>query len=211
MRFSTNVTKENYLNSPYYLWYEFLRRSDQRKWSKEVACDFSKSIQDDFWDWWIEHEDLFLDGISLGIWPIEKVGEFRKAMSENWAVIKVDLTCPMDYLKVLFHDFLIENGLGARGPHKSNNWIVEPAKYAPARRIKIDALKMMLKVYDLQKTYPEKRQWEIGVLAGVNGSQIPKSREPDSELKRVLTSIVSRYLKKAEKIIRNVERGVFPQ
>jgi hypothetical protein len=159
------------------------------------------------------HEDLFTWGTSDGVWPIETIDQFHQAIENKWAVVKVDLSCPMDYLKFYFDDFLRERGIGKRGPHKAGKWILEPAKYPLASRANIRALNMTLKVYDLRRQMPEASQWEIGVEAKVNLNQIPRRRSarPDSDQRRVLTATVSRYLRRAGDIIRNVEVGVFPK
>ena len=40
--------------SPYELWYEFLKRTDQTDWSKEVKRDFVGVFQKDFETWFRE-------------------------------------------------------------------------------------------------------------------------------------------------------------
>lgn len=211
--YTTQAPGKDKEKSAYYWWFEFLRRSDsykeqcRRKSGGKVYQDFGDIFQVEFEDWWDSHELLFLPGSSFGVWPVETDAEFKEAKKDNWIVVKVDPSCSKEYLMFYFEDMLDERGLNKKGRVRHNHDVVEPARYPLIRRSNTDFLKIALAVYDEHLVNP-KPLYKIGEKCNVLRLHYPRDTD---EKRAVLTSAVSRYLRRARCLIKNAEQGVFPK
>ncbi len=216
---------ENYKDSVFFWWVEFLKRSDSYRHQCEIGeggevyQDFGNIFDIDFWDWWSNeaNELLFLPGTSLGVWPIENVKEFKEAKSEEWLVVKIDPKCTKKLIMYWLDDLLFSQQPDLRG--KRNNDVTEPPKYQTFARPNVPALKKTLAIYDQYKKQP-KPLYKIYDTLEAEGIVTFKTNENDvtfdgnnndTARRRVKTSIISRYIKQAEKLIENVEQGIFPK
>lgn len=100
-----------------------------------------------------------------------------------------------------------------KGRPKEKKELVSIA-YPLLGRPKVPALEIMLDVYDLRKSDESMKLYGIGEKLRLNPKQMPKrgdTKKLTSDKRRVMTATVSRYLRHAEKIIKNVSKGVFPK
>ena len=221
----TNYPKpENYEESVFFWWVEFLKRSDSYKQQCEsgkggaVFQDFGNIFNVEFLDWWNndDRELMFLPGTSLGVWPLENVKEFKEALSEEWLVVKIDPKCTRKTILYWLDDLLFSHQPDTRGQH--NNDVIEPPKYETFARPNVPALKKTLAIYDHYLKHP-KPLYKIYDTLQARGIVSFKSRDEetlhiendDTTSRRVKTSSISRYIRQAKCLIRNVEIGVFPK
>jgi len=157
-----------------------------------------------FAEWWVDREDkVFVHGSSLGIWELEDDKAVAEARSQGLTVVSIDMSCSRAYLNGLFHDLLsahdVEQG---RGQKRRNRDIVEPAWFFEAKP-DIHALRLYFCVYVLS------------TRKGLSHAQIAKrlrinTTATQNKKTNVIEATVSRYLKKAKRIIAGLEYGKFP-
>lgn len=216
---------ENYKESVFFWWIEFLKRSDSyRQQCKAgeggaIFKDFGNIFEEEFLDWWNndDRELLFLPGTSLGVWPLENVKEFKEALSEEWLVVKIDPKCTKKTIMYWLDDLLFSHQPDVRG--KRNHDVIEPPKYETFARPNVPALKKTLAIYDqyliqpkpMYKIYDKLEAEGIVTFKSKDDESFDKHKADDSTRRRVKTSTISRYIRQAENLIKNVEQGVFPK
>lgn len=199
------------------LWFEFLRLSDRKKWTKQVAEDFGDVWAPDFdplerGRWFRLFVDFADSPIPLAPYPIP---ERYLQDDDRYKVYVVDFSYPKAAILKAFrnrldrHVFSREKKWGKGRPkHRTIK-----AKYTLCRRPNIPALQKILSVYTLRLENPNWKLYQIGEELRLNENQMPrKGDSPDqtSDKRRVMTATVARYIRQAEELIRNVEKGIFP-
>lgn len=208
-------------NSVYYLWWEFLRRSDSYKKCcasggkgelKNIFQDFGDVFATDFKTWWQTNERgafLFAEQLPPKMKLVDEMPD--ASVAGQVLIVQVPLALPKRFLTAEFQKLLNAHHSGKRG--RRNN-VSSTARYPVTGHIDTDALQKCLRVYDLKIANPKMPLWKI--------TQQCKAIKRDAFIddsdtqaiitnkKLILASTASRLVKKAEKIIRNVEQGKFP-
>lgn len=207
---------------PYRLWYEALQRSDPEEWSQQCK-DYLLEAQGLPWDeWWeavgehfdpVRREDHLtvqeLDDKEHSDWWWSQFGD-----DEDLRLIYVNLLQPdawlvEDFLK-LVHKY--REAKPGRPRFESH------APQFPLHRLpKLDVINTMLTCYDLKeaakKEGVKKSLYKIGVEAGVGPAYVVQEGDNKGEAdrkRRFMTIIVARHVERAEALIANASKGIFP-
>jgi len=212
---------EPFKNSVYYLWWEFLRRSEAYKKCctsggdgklKNIYQDFGDVFATDFKTWWQTNErgsNLFAEQLPPKMTLIDAMPDANVA--NQVLVIQVPLKLPKRLLMAEFQKLLNAHHSGKRG--RRNN-VSSSARYPVKGHIDTDALQKCLRVYDMKVANPKMRLWQVtqeckaikrdAFIVGGDTKKIITNK------KLILANTASRLVKKAEAIIKNVESGRFP-
>jgi len=220
----------------YRLWFEFLKISDKTEWSNAVAHDFDIDYFKDefcsFEEWWPDHQYLF--------WKIEMTAIEEITSAQHYEAAKDDGSLPEGpvVVAIFLHMWVTKTELRAafeeilKKYHKGKSGRPEFQGdgdcYNLYARPDTDMLKKILAVYKANKN-PENigmSLWQIEEEASKETPVIDKTskfatylwKQPQSDLsldiiearKNVQCITVSRYLKCAEDILKNVVEGRFP-
>lgn len=210
-------------NSPYYWWWEYLRRSDAyRKTCEAGAIGKNRTLFDDFGDvfsvgfkaWWTTGDhgaNLFANSSPNDSVKVLQIGDLV-AEKSDLLVIQIPLGLPRKFIEKKIRDILNVNHKGKRGVRRI---MVGDAKYKLTRQALPEVLELRLRLYDERLANPKKTLWELGIeLMPVFQMEQVTTRggKPylDPSLKNEISATVSRHLKEAKKTIKNVEKGIFP-
>jgi hypothetical protein len=217
-----NRTRADIERSPYYWWWEHLRRSDeyrkailgrQRGKVKSVVEDFGDVFSVDFKTWWRSDQrgaNLFANPLvrpSVDLYS-PRVDDLEQG---SRLLLSVDLSIPMADLKKRFHDVLRQHHSGTRGKQASRT---TAARYRLSGPPHIEAWRIGLQIYDIRQENPGLKLWEIARLVPRIWNShafdpcLP-SRQILDEKNRVQV-LVSRHLTRTQRSIGNTARGVFP-
>jgi hypothetical protein len=220
-RSKAEKSQERFKNSVYYLWWEYLRRSDAYKKCcesggkgklKNIYQDFGDVFSSDFKKWWQSDERgayLFAEQLPPKMVVITQMPD--TSVSNFVLTIQVPLQLPKRYLTAEFQKILNNHHAGRRGKRTNES---STARYPVTGHIDTDALQKCLRVYDMKIANPKMPLWQI--------SQESKAIKRDAFIvdgdaqgiitnkKLILANTASRLVKKAEVIIKNVENGRFP-
>ena len=220
-RSKSEKSKEIYKNTVYYLWWEFLRRSDAYKKCcasngngqlKSIYNDFGDVFATDFRSWWQKNGR----GAYLFAEHLPPVFQTVKAMPndvtmEQILLLQVPMALPKRLLMAEFQKLLNEHHLGKRG--RRNN-VFSTAKYPVTGHVDIFALQKCLRVYDLKLANPKMPLWSITqqskAIKREAFIEVGDSQAIITNKKLILANTASRLVNKAKMIIRNTELGKFP-
>lgn len=208
---------------PYQLWYDCLQLSDRKRWTKRVRQHFA-DLDGLAWEQWWEQCRLPLfnrtgpdDIAMLTVETIASPAEFDWYWNQ-FRTDEHDSICLYAYLGSSKRDLLAAFGKlldqhhkGRRGRPKVEGGTL--AEFDLAGPVNVQPMKKALQVWRARLADESATLWQIGKACEVNANQVPKrgdTAEEVSDKKRVLAVTVSRYLKRADQLIRGVERGVFP-
>lgn len=207
-------------NSIYYLWWEFLRRSDTYKKCcmsggrgklRNLYEDFGDVFTPDFKTWWQTGDRgarLFAERLPPRMSLIDEMP--APAIADQVLVLQVPLVMSKRTLSVEFQKILKVHHAGKRG--KRNN-VNSTARYRVTGHIDTDALQKCLRVYDMKIANPQMKLWEVAQKCkAIQGESRIKSTDSSGEItnkKLILSNTTNRLLKKAKTIIQNVENGRF--
>ena len=188
-----------YMRSVYYYWWAFLRENDEY-----IACcesggkgehaklyqDFGDVREDDFFKWWRQKgRMLFCERDTEGIQVF--LSRDSAIDKPNHVLMSVPIKRDMEHLVAEFKQLI--KPLYQR---QRRDDTVSTALYPVHARPVIAALHIRLKIYQARKTYPRGTMTlsQVGALVGVAGNDIA----------------ISRYYKEAQRLVRNVVSGRFP-
>ena len=214
-------------NSPYYLWWEYLRRHEgyKRACRNKSKGQFSKLFNDfgdihsiDFKTWWTTEKRgalLFSEPPS----PTRVVALTDDQALELIAAGRDDRTLlvaiPLDYRRRTITQSLAkimsEHHSRRRGEKRIKS---SRARYPLHHAPDIAALKSTLACYDLKQQNPDMPLWQIAQKVGVSSrltqSELDGTGGHVADKKASMTAGVSRKLKHAAILIEGVGKGIFP-
>lgn len=223
-------SEKSWKRSVYYWWWAYLRRN-----SEYLACceakgdgnlsaiykDFGDVRGDDFKAWWRQEDrgaTLFAEPpVEVSVRLLEN-GDPIPNPSKGLSVY-LPLNLPNNFLEKRVRELLSAIRKGKRGVQygRAGN---SNALYKFEGQPNLKALEKTLKVYDLiqqEKFKPagiRMPYWKIALKAGIideKGRALPSDSEGAADQKRaVMTAIVGRLKRRAEKSIKNTSMGVFP-
>jgi hypothetical protein len=220
-----NPYKIGYESSIYYYWFEFLKRSEPSSRSKRVLEDFGDITDVKFMDWWrytgqklflSENIDDYSEFPTMGVIDIETAQE---SLDLGRFMVSINMNYPkkviMERLKSIV-DNQVNAKVGRRELLKDRG-----GKYNMKSKFDVYALKRTLEVYDLsiKKEEPKLTRWEIEERLNLidktskKAGAVWKMGKTPKELatrRKVQTATVSRYLRHAGELIKNVAQGEFP-
>ena len=214
-------SQERYKNSVYYLWWEFLRRSDDYKKCcasagmgimKNIYQDFGDVLSTDFKTWWQTNERgayLFAEQLPP---KFQLINSLPNEITLNQVMLlQVPMALPKRLLMSEFQKILNAHHAGKRG--RRNN-VSSTARYPVTGHIDTDALQKCLRVYDMKIANPNMPLWQITQDCRAIKREafiLNKDTKKDvSDKKMILANTASRLVKKAKLIISNSEHGKFP-
>lgn len=208
-------------NSVYYLWWEFLRRSDAYKKCcasggkgkmKHIYQDFGDVFATDFKTWWQSNERgafLFAEQLPPKMKLLDEMPDASAA--SQVLVVQVPLALPKRFLTAEFQKLLNVHHSGKKGRRNNES---STARYPVTGHIDTDALQKCLRVYDMRTEYPKMPLWKITQeCKAIKRDAFIEDGDSQAIItnkKLILANTASRLVKKAELIIKNAEQGKFP-
>lgn len=198
--------------SAYYWWYRFLQKVDGYGPNHPLWDEFGDVTQD-FWDWWIAVERIFMTGLPPGVVTLASDAEIEEARKEGALIVRVDPKCTRHYLRFAFEEFLKEEDITDSPGRKKHEHEIQMAQRGFASRPDVRGLEWCMKVYEKRKAEPDLSLYEIGVQLKLNPNAVvtkrmlPKIRAGKIN---VMNATVSRYWRQALSIIEHVGQGRFP-
>ena len=211
-----------WMRSVYYWWFEYLRRNEDYKKTclnkgkgklRKLYGDFGNVFNVDFKKWWMTTERgavLFSEPLVKDTFEVINLANLKKTANTDVLYIKVPLNLPKRFLTAKFHALLKKLHRGARGIRSARH---SYAKYKVIGQPNIIALKKILEVYDYHSENPNLTLWQIGRDLNVSISNNPLKTDSSKiayDKRDRLASTVSRYLRKAKRMIENTSKGRFP-
>jgi len=214
-------SQERFKNSVYYLWWEFLRRSDAYKKCcstggkgklKNIYQDFGDVFSTDFKSWWQSNERgayLFAEQLPPKFQPIKSLPD--EVTMNQVILLQVPMALPKRLLMAEFQKLLNAHHSGKRG--RRNN-VSSTARYPVTGHIDTDALQKCLRVYDMKIENPKMPLWQITQQCkAIKRDAFIETADTQAIItnkKLILANTASRLIKKAKLIIKNTEQGKFP-
>lgn len=208
-------------NSVYYLWWEFLRRSNAYKKCcasggegklNSIYQDFGDVFTTDFKSWWQTNErgaNLFAEQLPPKMTLIDAMPD--ASVAGQVLVVQVPMALPKRFLASEFQKLLSAHHSGKRG--RRNNQC-STARYRVTGHVDTDALQKCLRVYDMKIANPQMPLWQITQeCKAIKRDAFIEKNDTQAIItnkKLILANTASRLVKKAELIIKNVEQGKFP-
>lgn len=212
---------EPFKNSVYYLWWEFLRRSNAyRKCCasggkgklKSIYQDFGDVFATDFKSWWQNNERgayLFAEQLPPKMTLIKEMPD--ATLAAQVLVVQVPLALPKRFLAAEFQKLLNAHHSGKRGRRNNES---STARYQVTGHIDTVALQKCLRVHDMRIENPMMPLWKITQeCKAMPLESFIKDGETQGIItskKLILANTANRLVKKAALIIGNVEEGKFP-
>lgn len=217
---------EPFKKSPYYFWWEYLRRSEAYKKCCErggkgklsrLYKDFGDVFNVDFKTWWTTDkrgEKLF------GEAPVPKIAAVQITKDfvplQDAIYVQIPLSLPKCTITKYFKFELDRHHAGKVGIHRTAK--TSTARYPIVGVTDINVLQECLNVYDYCKQNElnrDLRLWQIA-QAAVKKKQFFLIKDSDdfhevARKKIYLANVASRYRDKAIEMIKNVENGTFPK
>jgi hypothetical protein len=216
--------------SVYYLWWEFLRRHDGYKKTCENAgngrCaklykDFGNVHAEDFKEWWTKGDrGARLFGEPAIPQSVERLTKDdlttleRQWNDEDMLVIAVPLFLPKRFIQSRIAQMLKKYHPRKRGKRTIKE---SRALYPISNQFSVHSLHTALDVYDLKKSQPKLKLWEIAqqlrFTSTLNANEFGLRGQMASEAigkKNTMGVAVKRKLNIAKSVIEGVGRGVFP-
>lgn len=204
-------------NEAYRLWFEFLKLADRSRCTPEVLEDFGEVWETEFDVWWESHRKLFEQPEPLTFEVFQAAKQFEHLEgSDDLLFVAIPLLAPKARLIKQFERFLRDWHPAERGRPVFED-LAE--RYPLCTRPYLEGLRKTLAVYKLHLSNPELSGIDIEEKVGLITKkrlnektiwQVASTPKEFERLKNIQASTVSRYLKQANKLIENVQKGIFP-
>lgn len=223
-RSKADKQKEQYKNSVYYLWWEFLRRNEDYKKCCEkggsgklsaLYDDFGDVHRSDFKEWWTSNERgarLFAERVvDFNVKVVNSSDEFQ--LGDLLMNVQIPLNLPKRFILREFNKLLKRHHQGKRGV-RTNRY--STALYPITGHVDTAALQKCLQVFDMKVQNPNLKLWQIAQkcrLSKLENRLKNDGTETSYEItskRRNLASAADKVLRRAAKIIAGTSVGVFP-
>jgi hypothetical protein len=215
--------------SVYYLWWEFLRRHEgyektcrdgDKSGYAALYADFGDVHSVDFKTWWSEGNrgaKLFAEPpipiTVTTITPAEAATLPADLDPSAMLLVAIPLRLPKRFIETRLEAIL--KAAHTRKPGQRLH-TESAAKYPITKQFAVHSLNAIMAVYDLRRSEPDLALWEIAqrlrIGTTLSGSELEmKGTGAHTAKKQVMTSTISRMLKKAKSIIEGVGKGRFPE
>jgi len=215
------------------LWFEFLKLSDQQRWSEGVS-DYFGVLPDSFESWWPDHAYLFRTIKLPVVEEIESVEQFKAVLEARpspgdtgMLVLAVSLYQTKKELRAAFEEMLSKYHPGNAGRPEFDTFGDYFSFDARPDTGMLQKILAVYRVYAENQKKPEKvrmKLWQIEeevskttpliVKAGESAEYIWKTKDVDASIiesrRRSQHTTVRKYLNYAEEILENVVIGKFP-
>lgn len=198
--------------SAYYWWYRFLQKVDGYGPSHPMWDEFGDVAQD-FGDWWIAVERIFMTGLPPGVVRLVSDAEIKEAQKEGAMIVRVDPQCTRHYLRCSFDAFMQDEDITDSPGRKKHEQETQMAQRGFATRPEVRGLEKCWRVHELRTAEPNLSLYEIGIRLNLNPNAVVTKRMlPKIKAGKinVMNATVSRYWRQALSIIDHVGRGEFP-
>lgn len=164
---------ERWQTSVYYLWWEYLRRSDTYKATcanggkgklAKLYADFDDVFEEHetkkeaFWSWWREHAHLFWEPDARAVDEVHKVND----LEQTDLVVRLALEVRTAHIVRQVRRLLRENSERVKQARAKSR-----AKYPVRSKVKLASLYKHLVVYDVYVCNPQMKLHEIADAAGL--------------------------------------------
>lgn len=218
------LTPSHWQRSVYYWWFEYLRRNEDYRQTCEnkgngpchrVYEDFGDIFAVNFKTWWRTGERgarLFAEPPARSI-EIVTVGTELKINNPEVLTLQVPLNLPITHLVQRFREVVSKYHDGKRGVRRSSK---SQALYQVSGKVDVRFLQTALQVWDTRKMDQTRPLWKIANDLRL-GSKVNLLKESEvggktptaKDKKNILAATASRYIRKAELLIREVGQGRF--
>ena len=222
--------KENLERSPYFWWFEYLKRNEDYRNCclnggngplADLYKDWGVVLNDtSFKAWWRERGFyLFSERRkSIQLQELESQSQWDPTWTaQEVMVVAVPLDLPKRYIQGFLARLLKSRHKGKRGRQARDDKAPSTARYPLNRVTVISALRIQLSVYDA--VIASKRGENVRTLAKIGADMAlvksampsPRDRPKEAADKRaVMAATVSRYFRQAKQNIDATTRGIFP-
>jgi hypothetical protein len=197
----------------YLCWYDLLGLSNRRRWTARVKRVFGPVADETFDVWWEELMPLFDAPPHFTVAEVTDAAQFESFMQygrEEGMMVFLNLREPKEELLAEVRRLLKARHAGKRGRPEYDDY----ATIRMVRKPDEESIRKAIDVYKAVKANGGERPvWEIGQEFAVNSKQLMPYKagtEREARRRRLLTISVHNVVKRAEVLIRGVERGVFP-
>jgi hypothetical protein len=207
--------------SPYYWWWECLRRNtDYRATCSKGGRGKCAALYKDFGDVFVEFKTwwqvdrrgarLFAEPYIANMEVVD-IDNASERVSDSILLVTLPLNLPKSQLLKRFREILKEHHRGKQGVRVRET---SRAMYKLNGKEDVAFFETALEVWDLRHRRPELALWEIANLTRcVSPHNLIRNDDLAQDLtvkKNLLSATASRYIRKAEAMIRNVADGRFP-
>lgn len=209
----------------YLYWFLFMQQVAGYGKKHPLWADFGK-IKDRSFDDWFEETgyELFTDDFFNDLQEIADADEYDRISSDpRYMIFYVDQYAPASSLLFWFKEIVLgwgegskKNGKKGRTTHRKETELREAdrARYTFAQRPDVPALRTIYKCWIYKKEHPDKRLCDMALalkLVDKNDIETIKGEKfVKKDAKPTVNAAMSRYMRKARNIIKNIEQGKFP-
>lgn len=174
---------------------------------------FGPVAEDSFEAWWDELRPLFSAPPHFTVTEVRDAKQFKdfsEVRPEAGMMLFLNLLEPKEALVAEVRRLLNARHKGRRGRPEYDDY----ATVRMARKPDVESIRKAIDVYRAMKANSGERPlWEIGQEFAVNSKQLTPYKagtQREARRRRLLTISVHNVVKRANVLIRGVERGVFP-
>ena len=231
-RRSSSNTGTSYTQSPYYLWWEFLRRHEGYRETclnggngplSDLYRDFGDVHSKTFREWWSDGDRgarLFAEPskpVGIGLIDLSQIEELTPYVRAGTVgLVSIPLTMDKKSIIARFEKLIRKVHVGGRGQRYNQDSL---ALYPIVAQYTTLSLKKMLDAYDLKSGEEDLSLWQIGQrlrlgdtltrdeLNFKRGKTTPTIKSKQNQL----AVAASKKLQQARSIIDGVGHGIFPK
>lgn len=209
--------------SVYYWWYEYLKRNTEYQKTclqkgKGKCSEIYKHFGDvnvlNFKEWWTENDRgavLFANPLQHAICVLnnERV-EKPPLKKDNVLILEIPMDLPINHLIKQIRKIISKNHSGKRGVRHGSS---SKALFQASGKIDVLFLRIALSCWDARRENPKKPLWKIGQECGIGGRNRITQSDTSATItdkKNILGATVSRYIRKANRMIKLTGEGRFP-
>ena len=216
-------TPSHWKVSVYYWWYEYLKRNAEYRKTclQEGKGKYSKIYEHfgdvtvlDFKAWWTDNNRgavLFADPPVPAIRVLSTVdGDETPLKRDNVLILEVPMDLPINFLIKNFRKIVSKRHGGKRGNRQGAS---SKALFQAKGKIDVPFLEIALTCWDARNRDPKKPLWQIGQEIGIGGENritLSDTAAAITDKKNILGATVSRYIRKATRMIQLTGEGRFP-
>jgi hypothetical protein len=229
-RASEATAREGVERSPYYWWFEYLKRNEHyrecclnggRGPLADLYADWGVVLNDTpFKAWWYERGyDLFAEKRStIKLQELANSSQWDPAWTaEEVMVVAVPLGLGKRYIQGFLARLLKTRHTGKRGRQAKDDRTPSTARYPLHRITVVDTLRRQLEIYDavmaVKRGEDKRTLAKIGADMKLVKTAMPNSRDRPKEAadkRAVMAATVSRHFRQARQNIEGTTQGIFP-
>jgi hypothetical protein len=205
-------------NTGYFWWFKFMQLVEGYDSNHPLWKDFGE-LKRPFIDWF---EDvgyaLFDDGAWPAVTDLWDEKDYERAREKGFVIVAIDPSASYrEIMRQIGYALEVTTGTAKKGRRSHEDEIApdkgKHARYSFAQRPDVLSLSIIYRCWVYKQENAKASLYEVGEACNVLGKNKIKSGDSPAVIadkKRIVNATVSRYLRKARKLIENVQWGDFP-